>query len=267
MQPSAEIVLDHLGVVFSTAAGPLTALHEVSLRVGAGEFAAIVGPSGCGKSTLLRAVGGLLAPTAGSITVGGAGPEQARQRRIASFVFQQPVLLPWYTAQQNIELPLRMFGVPRGRRRDTARSYLDLVGLSRFAGAYPWQLSGGMQQRVALARALATEPAVLLMDEPFGALDEITRERLNGELLRIWGQRRTTVLFVTHSLLEAAYLADRVLMFSAQPGRLVADVPMSFARPRPPELLEQTAFLQCVADLRRRLHGSYADAQTREVSQ
>jgi NitT/TauT family transport system ATP-binding protein len=263
-QASAEIVLDHLDVVFSTAAGSLTALHDVSLRVAAGSFAAIVGPSGCGKSTLLRAVGGLLAPTAGRISVGGASPEQARQRRLASFVFQQPVLLPWYTAQQNIELPLRLAGVPRARRREASHYYLDLVGLSRFASAYPWQLSGGMQQRVAIARALATEPAVLLMDEPFGALDEITRERLNGELLRIWAQRRATVLFVTHSLMEAAYLADRVLIFSAQPGRLLDDVETGFARPRPPDLLERETFLRRVADLRRRLHRSYE--HVREVS-
>jgi NitT/TauT family transport system ATP-binding protein len=263
-QPAADIVLDHLEVVFPTTGGSLTALHDVSLRVEAGAFAAIVGPSGCGKSTLLRAVGGLLAPTAGRISVGGTSPEQARQRRMASFVFQQPVLLPWYTAQQNIELPLRLAGVPRPRRREVSSDYLDLVGLSRFAGAYPWQLSGGMQQRVAIARALATEPAVLLMDEPFGALDEITRERLNGELLRIWTQRRATVLFVTHSLMEAAYLADRVLIFSAQPGRLLDDVETGFARPRPPDLLEHEDFLRRVADLRRRLHQSYE--HTREVS-
>jgi NitT/TauT family transport system ATP-binding protein len=257
-------MLNHLDVVFPTAAGSLTALHDVSLRVEAGAFAAIVGPSGCGKSTLLRAVGGLLPPTAGSISVSGTSPEQARQQRMASFVFQQPVLLPWYTAQQNVELPLRLSGVPRPRRREVSSDYLNLVGLSDFAGAYPWQLSGGMQQRVAIARALATEPAVLLMDEPFGALDEITRERLNGELLRIWTQRRTTVLFVTHSLMEAAYLADRVLIFSAQPGRLLDDVATGFARPRPPDLLERETFLRCVADLRRRLHQSYE--HTREVS-
>jgi NitT/TauT family transport system ATP-binding protein len=174
-----------------------------------------------------------------------------------SFAFQQPVLLPWQNARQNIELPLRLFGWPAERRQAASAHFLDLVGLSRFAESYPAQLSGGMQQRVALARALSFEPAVLLMDEPFGALDEITRERLNVELLRIWSATQATVLFVTHSLTEAAFLADRVLVLAPHPGRILAEVPIPLPRPRTSDLLEQEAFLRCVSELRRQLNRSY----------
>jgi NitT/TauT family transport system ATP-binding protein len=258
MQHTADIAIEHLRVTFPTASGPLVALHDISCSAQAGEFVALVGPSGCGKSTLLRAVGGLIAPDAGSITIGGQSPEQARLARLVSFVFQQPVLLPWNTARQNVELPLRLAGWDRQRRREAAHYFLDLVGLSRFVDAYPHQLSGGMQQRVAIARALSFEPAVLLMDEPFGALDEITRERLNVELLHIWSQRRVTVLFVTHSLSEAAFLADRVIVLSAQPGRVIADNEMRLPRPRSADLLADTDFLARVAMLRQQLNRSYA---------
>jgi NitT/TauT family transport system ATP-binding protein len=257
-QQSADIVIQNMQVTFSTADGSLVALRDISLSIAAGQFVVVVGPSGCGKSTLLRVLGGLIAPTSGSVRVGDSSTEQARQARQVSFVFQQPVLLPWYTAQQNVELPLKLFGWPAQQRQEAARAYLDLVGLSRFAVAYPHQLSGGMQQRVAIARALSFEPAVLLMDEPFGALDEITREHLNSELLHIWSRTGATVIFVTHSLAEAAFLADRVLVLSAQPGRLAADVPIRFARPRSPDLHGQTDFLQCVAALRQHLTTSAA---------
>jgi NitT/TauT family transport system ATP-binding protein len=257
MQHTADIVIDRLNVTFHTASGPLLALHDVSLTVAAGQFVAIVGPSGSGKSTLLRTVGGLVAPSSGLVRVSDMSPDQARQARQVSFVFQQPVLLPWYTARQNVELPLRLFGWRKQQRREAAYHFLDIVGLGRFASAYPHQLSGGMQQRVALARALSFEPAVLLMDEPFGALDEITRERLNEELLHIWSQIRATVIFVTHSLSEAAFLADQVAVLSAQPGRLISTTAIPFARPRRTELLEDTDFLGCVAGLRQQLHRGY----------
>lgn len=253
----ADIVIDQMSMTFPTAAGAVTALQNVSATVSAGEFVVVVGPSGCGKSTLLRLVGGLIAPTQGSIRVGGVAPEQARLAREISFVFQQPVLLPWYTAQQNVELPLHLFGWSSQQRRTAAQHFLHVVGLSQFADAYPNQLSGGMQQRVAIARALSFEPAVLLMDEPFGALDEITRERLNSELLHIWSNINATVLFVTHSLIEAVFLADRVLVFSARPGRMVSDVHIPLSRPRTIDLLEQDSFLQSVATLRQHLHQGY----------
>ncbi len=261
MQQNADILLNQLGMVFAADTGPVEALHDISLTVNAGAFVAVVGPSGCGKSTLLRLAGGLLAPTSGSVQVGTMDAEQARLARKVSFVFQQPVLLPWYTAQQNVELPLKLFGLAAGQRRAAAQHMLQLVGLHDFARAYPHQLSGGMQQRVAIARALAFEPAVLLLDEPFGALDEITRERLNSELLQIWASTRPTVLFVTHSLTEAAFLADRVLILSAQPGHLVADVAIDLPRPRTVELLVEDAFLQCVAGLRRQLHQSFVQVE------
>lgn len=224
--------------------------------VATGSFVAVVGPSGCGKSTLLRTVGGLVTPATGTVSIGGLSPEQARLRRLLSFVFQQPVLLPWRTALQNIELPLWVSGWPVQQRRETARHYLDLVGLEQFANAFPAQLSGGMQQRVALARALSFKPAVLLMDEPFGALDELTREHLNGELLRIWSTTNATVLFVTHSLVEAVFLADRILVFSAHPGTLIADMAVELPRPRTVELLDQDVFLRYVAEVRRQLRSA-----------
>lgn len=256
MSSPVAITIDHLTVRYTAGAVPMIALQDLSCQIAGGTFIALVGPSGCGKSTLLRTLGGLVAPTAGRIAIGGASPDEARVARLVSFVFQQPVLLPWYTARQNIELPLRVFGWPAPRRHAAAAQVLDLVGLTRFANSYPAQLSGGMQQRVALARALSFEPAVLLMDEPFGALDEITRERLNVELLRIWSATQATAVFVTHALAEAAFLADRVLVLGTQPGRILADVPIVLPRPRTAELLEQDAFLHTVAGLRRQLNRS-----------
>lgn len=254
MSGPVAITIDGLTVRYRAGAAPVVALQDLSCQIAGGTFIALVGPSGCGKSTLLRALGGLVAPTAGRIAIGGASPDDARAARLVSFVFQQPVLLPWCTARQNIELPLRLFGWPAPRRHAAAAQFLDLVGLARFADSYPSQLSGGMQQRVALARALVFEPAVLLLDEPFGALDEITRERLNVELLRIWSVTQATVLFVTHSLAEAAFLADRVLFLAKEPGRLVADVPIALPRPRTAALLEHDDFLHTVAGLRRQLN-------------
>lgn len=197
--------------------------------------------------------------------MGGVSSEQARLARLVSFVFQQPVLLPWHTARQNVELPLRLFGWATQRRTEAARQALDVVGLTQFADAYPHQLSGGMQQRVAIARALVFEPAVLLMDEPFGALDEITRERLNSELLHIWSSIKATVLFVTHALTEAVFLADRVVVFSARPGRTVADMPIRLPRPRTMDLLEQPDFLHYVATIRHHLNRGYPAPDVPEV--
>jgi NitT/TauT family transport system ATP-binding protein len=248
-----SIAVQHVSVTYRVKATTVTALHDVSFQIPAGSFVALVGPSGCGKTTLLRAIGGLIEPDAGQITLGALGPDQARRRRMVGFMFQQPVLLPWKTAVQNIELPLQLAGWRRQRRRERAHEVLELVGLSDFAGAYPHQLSGGMQQRVALARVLADDPAVFLMDEPFAAVDELTREYLNGELLRVWSTSQATVLFVTHSLSEAVFLADRVLVMSEQPGHVGAEVTVPLHRPRTSTLFEQPAFLRCVNDVRREL--------------
>jgi NitT/TauT family transport system ATP-binding protein len=255
-----SIKVQNLGISYSTRTGSIPALLDISFQVAAGEFVALIGPSGCGKTTLLRAIGGLQTLNVGQIQVGDFSPNEARLARQISFVFQQTVLLPWYSVGQNVELPLRLLGCPQEECRMIARSFLEVVGLSMVADAYPNQLSGGMQQRVALARALAFEPAVLLMDEPFGSLDEITRETLNFELLRIWAAKKPTVLFVTHSLAEAIFLADRVLILSASPGTLVAEFRIPFPRPRTPMLLESTAFQQTVTTLRHHLRPGMANA-------
>ena len=206
----------------------VTALQGVSLDVAQGEFLTMIGPSGCGKSTLLRAVADLVEPTSGTLEVLGASPEAARLRRDISFVFQDAALLPWRTALQNVELPLEVARERTASKavRATPRELLELVGLKGSENAYPHELSGGMRQRVSIARALVTDPRVLLMDEPFGALDEITRDRLNEELLRVWRELRMTVMFVTHSLYEAAFLGQRVLMLATNPGRVREIVPV-----------------------------------------
>jgi NitT/TauT family transport system ATP-binding protein len=208
----------------------LLALDGLSLGVAEGEFLAIVGPSGCGKSTLLRLLSGLERPIAGQVLL--AGEPLTAPRREIGFVFQKANLMPWRTVLRNITLPLEVDHQPRAAAEALARQWISLVGLDGFAGAYPSQLSGGMQQRVALARALIPEPSVLLLDEPFGSLDALTRERMNDELLRIWGLRRPTVVMVTHSIGEALFLADRVLVMAPRPGHVRAEFPVPFARPR-----------------------------------
>jgi NitT/TauT family transport system ATP-binding protein len=250
--------LEGVAMHFATPSGVLQALDGVSLSVRARAFVSLLGPSGCGKSTLLRLVADVLQPSAGSIRVAGTTPEAARKRRAFGFVFQDPTLLAWRSALNNTLLPLEIVGGARdGRAR--ARRLLDLVGLSGFEDAYPWQLSGGMRQRVSIARALITEPSILLMDEPFGALDEITRERMNSELLRIWEATGTTILFVTHSSPEAVFLSDRVVVLSARPGRVKLDLPIDLPRPRDPAIKETVEFARYTAELRRALMGEEAE--------
>jgi NitT/TauT family transport system ATP-binding protein len=217
------------------------ALDGMSLAVSDGEFLAIVGPSGCGKSTLLRLLAGLLQPISGSVCFRGQ-PLTAPRREIG-FVFQRANLMPWRTALQNITLPLEIGHLPPAEIAARARQLVTLVGLDGFAGAYPRQLSGGMQQRVALARALIHEPSVLLLDEPFGSLDALTRERMNAELLRIWSLHERTVVMVTHSISEAVFLADRVLVMAPRPGRVRAEFPIALPRPRPLTLTSDPGFL------------------------
>jgi NitT/TauT family transport system ATP-binding protein len=238
--------------------GPLTALDEVSLAVRERELVALVGPSGCGKSTLLRLVADLDVPTAGEIRVHGDPPAAARRKRLFGVVFQDPVLLPWLDVLGNVRLPLDVVsGAPAGAIADP-RELIRLVGLAQFEHAKTWQLSGGMKQRAAIARALVLDPKVLLLDEPFGALDEITRQRMNLELLRIWSETATTALVVTHSIAEAVFLADRVVVMSARPGRIVSEERVDLVRPRTIETLASTDFLACVGRVTRRLFSAEA---------
>ena len=251
--PSGGAVeLDGVAMRFSTPTGSVQALDDVSLVVRPREFVSLLGPSGCGKSTLLRLVSDVLTPTGGSIRVGGRTPAQARKQRTFGFVFQDATLLAWRSALQNVLLPLEISGDSRGAHERAAR-LLELVGLQGFEHAYPWQLSGGMRQRVSIARALITEPHILLMDEPFGALDEITRERLNTELLRIWQATATTILFVTHSSPEAVFLSDRVVVLTARPGRVKLSLPIELPRPRDPAIKDTVEFARYTGALRRAL--------------
>jgi NitT/TauT family transport system ATP-binding protein len=226
------IVLEGVSKVFTDQPEGLVALQDVNLTVHAGEFVSLVGPSGCGKSTLLRVIADLLPPTTGRVRVNDKSAQQARLDRDYGIVFQAPVLYDWRTVTGNIQLPLEVMGYPADQREALTREMLELVGLSEFRDSYPRQLSGGMQQRVAIARALVFRPSILLMDEPFGALDELTRERLNHELLRIWAQTGVTVVFVTHHIAEAVFLSDRVAVMTPRPGRIARVVDIQLPRPR-----------------------------------
>lgn len=229
----------------------MEALRDVSIDAGRAEFVSIIGPSGCGKTTLLRVIGGLLEPSAGHASFDGMTPAEMRRRKRVGFVFQDPALLAWRTAQGNARLGLELMGgAPRGDMDAAAARALDAVGLGGFGAYYPRELSGGMRQRVALARALAMEPDALLMDEPFGALDEITRREMRYELVALWERRRATALLVTHSIAEAALLSDRVIVMSGRPGRVVADIPVPLDRPRLEAVERTSAFLDIAYRIR-----------------
>jgi len=236
-----------------------TALSGIDLDIRRGEFVSLIGPSGCGKSTLLRIIGDLTQPTAGEVMVNGKPAAAARRGREYGIVFQAPVLFDWRRVEDNVRLPLELLGVGRAEREARAREMLALVELTEFARHYPYQLSGGMQQRVAIARALALEPALLLMDEPFGALDEMTRERMNSEVLRIWEKTGTTVVFVTHSIPEAVFLSSRVAVMSRRPGRITRTVDIDLARPRGLETRENRRYFELVTEVRQELRGIGAD--------
>jgi NitT/TauT family transport system ATP-binding protein len=240
--------------VSKTFQGGTTALHGIDLEVGPGEFVSLIGPSGCGKSTLLRVIGDLIAPTSGDALVNGKPAQQARRDRDYGIVFQDAVLFDWRTVAKNIGLPLELAGWSREKRRERVAQMLELVELKGFEDHHPWQLSGGMQQRVSIARALAFDPTLLLMDEPFGALDEMTRERLNMELLRIWEASRSTVVFVTHSIAEAVFLSTRVVVMSSRPGRITDLVDVDLAQPRTAETREDPHFFELVTQVRDALH-------------
>ena len=221
-----------VGKTFTSQAGVTEALSDVTLSIAAGEFVSIIGPSGCGKSTLLRIIGDLAEPSAGEVSVRGKTSRQARLDRDYGIVFQTPVLYDWRTVIENVRLPMELAGRPRTERLSRPGTLLRLVGLDGFHDHYPWQLSGGMQQRVAIARALALAPSILLMDEPFGALDEMTRERLNAELLDVRRETAATVLFVTHSIAEAVFLSTRVVVMTPRPGRISKIVDVDLPEPR-----------------------------------
>ncbi|SMF68445.1 NitT/TauT family transport system ATP-binding protein [Azospirillum oryzae] len=210
-----------LSLVYPTADKPVTALSEVDLTIARGDFVSLIGPSGCGKTTLLRVIADLERPTSGHIAIEGMTPEQARLKRLYGYVFQAPALYPWRTVERNVMLPLEIMGLPKAERRQRAREQLERVGLSGFERKFPWQLSGGMQQRVSIARALALQPDLLLMDEPFGALDEITRDHLNLHLTQLWRATGKTCVFVTHSIAEAVFLSTRIVVMSPRPGRIL----------------------------------------------
>lgn len=256
--PRAEtaVRLRNVGRVFTTSdKASTTALKDIDLDIAQGEFISLIGPSGCGKSTLLRIVGDLIAPSSGEILVNGKTAVRARRDRDYGMIFQAPVLFEWRTVEDNVKLPLEVMGYDAARRTARVKEMLDLVELGDFSGHRPWQLSGGMQQRVAIARALAFEPSILLMDEPFGALDEMTRERMNQEVQRIWQQTGITVLFVTHSIPEAVFLSSRVVVMSARPGQITHVIDIDLARPRTDDTRETERYFQLVTEVREALRG------------
>jgi NitT/TauT family transport system ATP-binding protein len=242
-----------IGMRFFTERRDVTAIKTLDLDVAQGEFLTLLGPSGCGKSTLLRVVADLLPPSRGKIGVLGGSPQAARVKRDIGFVFQDAALLPWRTALQNVELPLQVGGGHARKGRRSPMELLELVGLKDRAHAWPHEMSGGQRQRVSIARALASDPKVLLMDEPFGALDEITRDRLNEEIRQVWKETGLTILFVTHSIDEAAFLGQRVLMLAANPGRVREIVPVNLPEDRDLTIRETPEFVQLSAHLRRLL--------------
>jgi NitT/TauT family transport system ATP-binding protein len=242
-----------IGKIFDAAPQPVSALEGIDLAIRAGEFVSLIGPSGCGKSTLLRIIGDLIEPTSGEILVNAKPARRARLDRDYGMVFQAPVLMDWRTIARNIELPLEIMGFAKAERTRRSAELLDLVELDGFGERHPWQLSGGMQQRVAIARALAFDPKLLLMDEPFGALDEMTRERMNLELMNIWSRTGTTVVFVTHSIPEAVFLSTRVVVMSARPGRINRIVDIDLSQPRTVETRETTRYFELVTEVREAL--------------
>ena len=249
MSEQPSVVSLH-GVSKDFGRGQVIALEGIDLEVGGREFVSLIGPSGCGKSTLLRIVGDLIQPSAGQVVVNGKSAHQARVDRDYGIVFQDAVLFDWRTVAKNIALPLEMLGWDREKRKARVAEMIDLVELEGFADHYPWQLSGGMQQRASIARALAFEPALLLMDEPFGALDEMTRERLNVELLSIWQRLGSTVVFVTHSISEAVFLSSRVVVMSPRPGRIAGIIDIDLPDSRGVETREEPRFFELVTEVR-----------------
>ncbi len=252
-----EIKIDRLSVMFPDKDGgeAVTALQNINLDIRQGEFISFLGPSGCGKTTLLRTIADLQQPTSGNISVRGQSPREIRLQKKYGIVFQNPVLYEWRTVRRNVCMPMELMGIPKKERTARVTKMLEMVGLMDFGRKYPHELSGGMQQRVGIARALAIKPEILLMDEPFSALDEFTKEKLHEDLLRIWKKTNKTVLFVTHNIQEAVFLSDRVVVLSPHPGRVSAVIDISLGRPRTLEIKNTPEFNSLVA----RVRGSFED--------
>ena len=250
------ISVRNVNKVFPGKEGDVVALSGANLDIAPGEFVSLIGPSGCGKTTLLRLIADLDQITSGELLVNRKAPADARLDRDYCYVFQAPVLYEWRTVRKNVELPLEIMGVPKSERRQTSSRLLELVGLGQFKKHYPWQLSGGLQQRVSIARALSFSPSILLMDEPFGALDEITREQMQQEVLRLWRETHTTTMFVTHSISEAVFLSTRVVMMSARPGRITEIIDIDLPQPRNEDTRESERFYELVNEVREALRRS-----------
>lgn len=246
-------------VVYQTADSPVHALANIDLAIPEGEFVSLIGPSGCGKTTLMRVIADLEQISAGQVLVNGVTPHEARLARAYGYVFQAPALFPWRTVLANVTLPLQIQGRSKSDARKIAEEHLERVGLKGFEGKYPWQLSGGMQQRVSIARALSFEPKILMMDEPFGALDEITRDRLNEQLQQLWQRERRTVVFVTHSIAEAVYLSTKIVVMSPRPGRIVKVIDSPLPDDRHLGLRDNTAFIQVAHEVREALADGHHD--------
>ncbi|PPE77676.1 ABC transporter-like protein [Kaistia algarum] len=247
-----------LSLTFETNDGPVQALSGIDLDVKRGEFVSFIGPSGCGKTTLLRIIADLERPTGGSITVNGVSPEAARLDRAYGYVFQAAALYPWRTIAKNVALPLEIMGLPKAEREKRIAENLALVNLAGFEKKFPWQLSGGMQQRASIARALAVEPELLLMDEPFGALDEIVRDHLNHQLLKLWAHTQKTVIFVTHSIPEAVFLSTKIIVMSPRPGRVTDVIECRFPHDRTLDFRETPEFLEVAARVRAGLRAGHS---------
>ena len=247
-----------LNLTFQTNDGPVHALKDVDLTIGKGDFVSFIGPSGCGKTTFLRVIADLEQPTSGTITVNGVSPEAARISRAYGYVFQAAGLYPWRTVEGNIQLPLEIMGYPKAERAERAARVLKLVDLEGFGRKYPWQLSGGMQQRASIARALAFDAGLLLMDEPFGALDEIVRDHLNEQLLELWRRTEKTICFVTHSIPEAVYLSTRIVVMSPRPGRITDVIENTLPAERPLEIRDTPEFLKIAHRVREGLRAGHA---------
>jgi len=248
-----------LQLVFETNDGPVQALKDVNLTINKGDFVSFIGPSGCGKTTFLRAIAALEHPTGGTLTVNGMSPDEARQKRAYGYVFQAAGLYPWRTIAGNVGLPLEIMGFSRQERQEKIEQVLELVELSGFGKKFPWQLSGGMQQRASIARALAFDADILLMDEPFGALDEIVRDRLNEEVLKLWARTGKTIAFVTHSIPEAVYLSTKIVVMSPRPGRITDVIDSPLPKVRPLDIRDSREFIEIAHRVREGLRAGHAD--------
>ena len=260
MDPTKQNVVEanKLGLTFQTSDGPVRALSNVDLTINKGEFVSFIGPSGCGKTTFLRVIADLEKPTEGTIKVNGMTPERARESRAYGYVFQTAALFPWRTIERNVTLPLEIMGISRDEQKARVQHTLDLVNLTGFEKKYPWQLSGGMQQRASIARALAFDADLLLMDEPFGALDEIVRDHLNEQLLELWERTNKTICFVTHSIPEAVYLSTRIIVMSPRPGRVTDVIESTLPKKRPLDIRESPEFLAIAARVRDGLRAGHS---------